>query len=64
VQTGMEGLIGETGTAKTDIIGNGKVSVHGELWDAKSALPVKAGDEVIVTDIENLMIEVKKKEGT
>jgi len=63
VQTGMEGLIGETGTAKTDIIGKGKVSVHGELWDAKSALPVKAGDEVIVTGVERLIIEVKKKEG-
>lgn len=64
VKTGMEGLIGETGIAKTDIIGKGKVLVHGELWQAKSNTPIKAGEEVIVTDIENLMIEVKKKEGT
>jgi len=64
VKTGMEGLIGETGIAKTDFIGKGKVLVHGELWQAKSNTPVKAGEEVIVTDIERLIVEVKKKEGT
>jgi membrane-bound serine protease (ClpP class) len=63
VKTGREGFIGETGIAKTDIIGKGKVSVHGELWNAKSAAPVKAGEEVIVTNVEKLTIEVKKKEG-
>ena len=63
VQTGMEGLIGETGIAKTDIIGKGKVSVHGELWKAKSDGRIKDGEEVIVTGIEKLVIEVKKKEG-
>lgn len=62
VKTGMEGLIGETGVAKTDIIGKGKVSVHGELWDAKSNGLVKIGEEVIVTGVERLVIEVKKKE--
>jgi membrane-bound serine protease (ClpP class) len=64
VKTGMEGLIGETGIAKTDIIGKGKVSVHGELWNAKSAGPVKIGEEIIVTGVEKLVIEVKKKEET
>jgi membrane-bound serine protease (ClpP class) len=63
VQTGMEGLIGETGIAKTDIIGKGKVSVHGELWEAKSDEPVKTGEEVIIIGVERLVVEVKKKEG-
>ena len=63
VKTGMEGLIGETGIAKTDIIGKGKVSVHGELWEAKSDGPIKTGEEVIIIGIEKLVIEVKKKEG-
>jgi membrane-bound serine protease (ClpP class) len=63
VKTGMEGLIGETGIAKTDIIGKGKVSVHGELWEAKSNEPIKTGEEVIIIGIERLVIEVKKKEG-
>ena len=63
VKTGMEGLIGEIGIAKTDIIGKGKVSVHGELWEAKSDGPIKSGEEVIIIGIERLVIEVKKKEG-
>jgi membrane-bound serine protease (ClpP class) len=63
VKTGMEGLIGETGVAKTDIIGKGKVAVHGELWEAKSDGPIKSGEEVIIIGIEKLVIEVKKKEG-
>ena len=58
----MEGLIGEIGIAKTDIIGKGKVSVHGELWDAKSDEPIKTGEEVIIIGVERLVIEVKKKE--
>jgi membrane-bound serine protease (ClpP class) len=62
VKTGMEGLVGETGVAKTDIIGKGKVSVHGELWEAKSDGPIKTGEEVIIIGIEKLVIEVKKKE--
>jgi len=61
VKTGMEGLIGETGIAKTDIIGKGKVSVHGELWEAKSDEPIKSGEEVIIIGIEKLVIEVKKR---
>jgi len=63
VKTGMEGLIGEMGIAKTDIIGKGKVSVHGELWDAKSDGLIKTGEEVIIVGIERLVIEVKKREG-
>lgn len=63
VTTGVEGLIGETGVAKTDIIGTGKVQVHGELWNARSSSAVKAGDEIVVTGVERLVVEVKKKEG-
>jgi membrane-bound serine protease (ClpP class) len=63
VKTGMEGLIGEIGVVKTDIIGKGKVSVHGELWEAKSNEPIKSGEEVIIIGVERLVIEVKKKEG-
>ncbi len=35
--TGAEGLIGEVGTALADIDPTGKVFVHGEYWDARSA---------------------------
>ncbi|MBA4389810.1 MAG: serine protease [Syntrophus sp. (in: bacteria)] len=63
VRTGMEGLAGETGVAKTDILEKGKVSVHGELWNAKSDEPVSVGEEVIVVNVEKLVVIVKKKGG-
>ena len=37
VATGVEGLLGETGTALEDIDPEGKVFVHGEIWGAVSA---------------------------
>jgi membrane-bound ClpP family serine protease len=40
------------------------IIVSGELWDAKSASPVKIGEEVIVIGMEKLLIEVKKRRVT
>ena len=34
VETGSEGLLQETGVAKTDVASHGKVFIHGELWNA------------------------------
>ncbi|MEI6154071.1 MAG: nodulation protein NfeD, partial [Deltaproteobacteria bacterium] len=34
VRTGKEGLIGETGVALTDVFKDGKIAVHGEIWNA------------------------------
>ncbi|MEK6545869.1 MAG: nodulation protein NfeD [Nitrospinota bacterium] len=65
--TGKEGLIGETGIAQSDIMGSaslmgeGKVFVHGELWDTQSSEEIKNGSEVIVTGVEGLKLTVKKK---
>ncbi len=36
VETGSEGMIGETGTAVTALAPEGKVFVHGEYWNAVS----------------------------
>ena len=36
VVTGIAGMLGEVGTAKTDLTPLGKVYVHGEYWDAVS----------------------------
>ncbi len=62
--TGREGMIGELGTARTDLSPSGKVFVHGELWEAESDQPVRMGERVRVVEVEkNLKIKVKK-EGT
>jgi membrane-bound serine protease (ClpP class) len=58
VVTGAQGLLGETGVAQTPLAPQGKVFVHGELWDAvaSSALPV--GELVVVRRIDGLILEV------
>jgi membrane-bound serine protease (ClpP class) len=47
--TGVEGLIGEKGVARTEITKDeGMVHVSGELWSAFSDEPIKEGEKVIV----------------
>jgi membrane-bound serine protease (ClpP class) len=59
VVTGAQGLVGETGVAQTTLSPQGKVFVHGELWDAValSALPV--GQMVVVRKVDGLVLEVE-----
>ena len=59
--TGKEGMVGEIGMARTDLAPEGKVFVHGELWDAEAIEPVHAGEKVrIVKVLDNLKIRVNK----
>ena len=58
--TGMEGLIGETGIAVTEINPEGKVSLHGEFWNAASDQPVQKGEKIQVIGGSNLKLKVKK----
>ena len=59
VETGAEGMIGQTGTAVTDLAPAGKILVHGEYWDAVAARPVPAGATVRVTAIDRLKLTVE-----
>jgi membrane-bound serine protease (ClpP class) len=60
--TGMEGLIGEVGIVSTPISPEGKVSIHGEFWNAVSDQNqnIDAGDKVQVMGVDNLKLKVKK----
>ncbi|HMA52974.1 MAG TPA: nodulation protein NfeD [Acidobacteriota bacterium] len=59
--SGREGMIGETGTARTDLSPAGTVFVHGELWEAEAAEPVRAGDKVkVIAVLDGLKIKVGK----
>jgi membrane-bound serine protease (ClpP class) len=60
--TGKEGLVGEVGTASTTIAPEGKVSIHGEFWNATSDQPIEKGDRVQVIGTDNLKLRVKKIE--
>lgn len=59
VATGIEGLIGEMGTARTPLLPNGKVFVRGELWDATSTSEVQEGDQIVVRDVSGLKLTVQ-----
>lgn len=59
--TGPEGLVGETALARTDIAPAGKVLVHGELWDARAASPVRAGETVRVEAVEGFTLVVDRR---
>jgi membrane-bound serine protease (ClpP class) len=60
--TGMEGLIGEIGTASTPIGPEGKVSIHGEFWDVISDQNIERGEKVQVVGVMSLKLKVKKIE--
>jgi membrane-bound serine protease (ClpP class) len=61
VVTGVAGLIGAIGEARTDLDPEGKVFVLGELWNAHAPSRVGMGDHVIVRKVEGLELEVEKK---
>ena len=61
-RTGAAGLVGEIGVVKQEIMPEGKVFVHGELWNATSKGPIQEGSRVRVVDVVNLVLEVEPTE--
>lgn len=59
VETGSEGMIGQTGAAITELAPEGQIFVRGEYWNAVSALPLPAGARVRVTAINKLKLTVE-----
>ncbi|MBE0433293.1 nodulation protein NfeD [candidate division WOR-3 bacterium] len=58
--TGREGMLGEIGTARSDIgTEAGTVFVHGELWNAVSAQKIEKGKKVRVTGVEHMTLTVE-----
>ena len=56
-----QGMIGEIGTARSELAPEGIVFVHGELSEAVAAEPVRAGEKVKVIEVlEGLKIRVDK----
>jgi membrane-bound serine protease (ClpP class) len=57
--TGAQGLLGAIGTARTALSPDGKVFIHGELWDAVASGNIDAGQTVVVKRIDGLRLEVE-----
>ena len=58
VVCGIEALVGRYGEAAEDCEAQGRVLVQGELWRAKSTMPLKAGQRVRVASIESQELQV------
>ena len=58
VVTGVQGLIGEIGLTQSALSPQGKVFIHGELWDAISSADIPAGQPVVVRQVRGLKLSV------
>ena len=61
--TGASGMVGLAGLTVTAIPagGTGRVSARGELWTARCAEAVAAGEAVVVSGLEGLVLTVRRK---
>ncbi|HWC15804.1 MAG TPA: nodulation protein NfeD [Terriglobales bacterium] len=59
VVTGEKGLIGELGIARSQLRPEGKVFVHGELWNAYCAAGAESGTAVRITAVHDLVLTVE-----
>jgi membrane-bound serine protease (ClpP class) len=58
-RTGTKGLVGEIGIVKKALTPEGKVFVHGELWNARAEKAIDENTKVRVVNVENLMLQVE-----
>jgi membrane-bound serine protease (ClpP class) len=59
VATGAEAMIGEIGVARTEVGADGKVFVHGELWNATAITPIAAGARIRIRRVDGLHLLVE-----
>ena len=58
--TGIEGMVGEIGVALTEVNGEGKIRVHGEIWQASGESTIAAGERVKVLAVEGMKVRVTR----
>jgi membrane-bound serine protease (ClpP class) len=60
VRTGAEGMVGESAEVIASFReGIGRVRVRGEIWGARCASPLAAGERAEVTAVDGLTLEVE-----
>jgi len=57
--SGIDGMIGEIGSAQTPLTPEGKVAVHGETWNAVASTSIPVGASVRVTAVDGLKLHVE-----
>lgn len=64
VVSGQEQLVTSRGRALEDFHDVGQVRVHGEIWNARTRTPVRAGQAIRVTAMDGLTLTVEPIEST
>lgn len=59
VVSGREELPGTIGEVLDDFTGEGRIRVHGEVWQARSSAPLRRGQKVRVNAVQGLTLEVE-----
>lgn len=55
----QESIVGGTGVSMEDFTGAGLVWLEGESWQAKSSVPIRNDQEVLVTALVGLVLHVE-----
>lgn len=58
VVSGREELLGAQAIVLNDFDHNGKVSIHSEIWNASTAVPLHKGQPVSITAVKGLTLQV------
>lgn len=61
VTTGVEGIVGASVVAETDLDPSGWVRLRGESWRAVADQPASAGEGLKVTSVDGLTLHVRKE---
>jgi membrane-bound serine protease (ClpP class) len=59
VVSGLEELLHSNGEVLDDFEGKGRIRIHGEVWLAESATPLRRGDRVQVLAVDGLVLKVQ-----
>lgn len=63
ISAGREDLVGKTAEVRTPLTPKGTIFIQGEYWTAVSGEGnIEAGEEVIVTGVDNLVLSVERKQ--
>jgi len=59
VVTGTQAMVGEVGEAFEDFTGRGRVRVGGEIWNACTSAPLRAGQAARILRVDGLTLWVE-----
>jgi len=59
VVSGQEEMLHTSGEVLDDFEGKGRIRIHGEIWLAESATPLRRGDKVQVVAVDGLVLKVQ-----